>query len=163
MWRKPLAGGLQARAECALHTHAGECSGQTEGARRSCAGSAEERMPAAESRLVEPLDMSAQAQPQGETLAPEILVNALQDVAQVMQQPANTLNVPPKVKPQPSPRALIFKRPQPNPEPVEVVLPPAAELPAARWCQLPCKQPCRCVLSCLFLHLPVRTGSAVVV
>lgn len=90
----------------------------------------EERMPAAESRLVEPLDMGAQAQPQGETLAPEILVNALQDVAQVMHQPANTSNLPPKVKPQPSPRALIFKRPQPNPQPAEVVPPPAAEVPA---------------------------------
>lgn len=92
----------------------------------------EERMPAAESRLVEPLDMTTQSQRQPEVLAPELLVNALHDVAQVMQQPANAaVTSVPKVKPQPSPRALIFKRARPNPEPVEEVVSPMTEPVAA--------------------------------
>ncbi|MBB4145004.1 DNA translocase FtsK [Rhizobium rhizoryzae] len=82
----------------------------------------EERKPAAESRLVEPLDM-AKPQAAAETLAPELLVNALQGAAHAMQQPvANQQPVQPKVRPQPSPRALIVKRARPNYQPEEAEL-----------------------------------------
>jgi DNA segregation ATPase FtsK/SpoIIIE, S-DNA-T family len=84
----------------------------------------EERMPAAAGRLVEPLDVNAQP-PVNEnaTLAPELLVNALQGVASAMQQIPAPPPAAPKVKPQPSPRALIFKRPAPKED-------PKAEMPA---------------------------------
>ncbi|MFD1744964.1 DNA translocase FtsK [Rhizobium helianthi] len=77
----------------------------------------EERMPAAESRLVEPLDVNSQHQYRGESLAPELLVDALQNAAQAMQHPVAPSA--PKVKPQPSPRALIVKRARPNYNPAE--------------------------------------------
>jgi DNA segregation ATPase FtsK/SpoIIIE, S-DNA-T family len=90
----------------------------------------EERMPAAAGRLVEPLDVNAQP-PVNEnaTLAPELLVNALQGVATAMQQIPAPPPAPPKVKPQPSPRALIFKRPAPKEE-------PKAEMPAEKTTEI---------------------------
>ncbi len=90
----------------------------------------EERMPAAAGRLVEPLDVNAQP-PVNEnaTLAPELLVNALQGVASAMQQIPAPPPAPPKVKPQPSPRALIFKRPAPKEE-------PKAEMPAEKTTEI---------------------------
>ncbi|WP_377297039.1 DNA translocase FtsK [Rhizobium sp. SGZ-381] len=86
----------------------------------------EERMPAAAGRLVEPLDVNAQP-PVNEnaTLAPELLVNALQGAASAMQQ----MPVPPKVKPEPSPRALIFRR-QPKEQP-KVEMPPEQSIETA--------------------------------
>ncbi|MGF9694434.1 DNA translocase FtsK [Rhizobium sp. 0TCS1.26] len=87
----------------------------------------EERVPAATGRLVEPVDVDPSGVPQTETLAPELLVTALNGVASAMQQPIPA-NLPqmPKVKPEPSPRALIFKRtrPEADPKPQEAV--PAA-------------------------------------
>ncbi|MBT9371812.1 DNA translocase FtsK [Rhizobium sp. CSW-27] len=85
----------------------------------------EERMPAANGRLMEPVEMAGGARTGEETLAPELLVNALQGVASAMQQPA--IPPVPKVKPEPSPRALIFKRPK-KPEPA----PETPEAPAAQ-------------------------------
>ncbi len=72
----------------------------------------EERVPAAAGRLVEPVDVAApvEANP---ALAPELLVQALQGAASAMQVPEPAQ---PKVKPQPSPRALIFKRARPQDE-----------------------------------------------
>ncbi|MCY1666984.1 DNA translocase FtsK [Rhizobium sp. SL86] len=75
-----------------------------------------ERVPAAAGRLVEPVDMvtPADANP---ALAPEILVQALQGAASAMNAPQPApLVAQPKVKPQPSPRALIFKRARPQEE-----------------------------------------------
>jgi DNA segregation ATPase FtsK/SpoIIIE, S-DNA-T family len=90
----------------------------------------EERVPAAAGRLMEPVEVPGPPVNENATLAPELLVSALQGVASVMQQvPAVAVPPVPKVKPEPSPRALIFKRARPQleakPEPVSVV--PAAE------------------------------------
>jgi S-DNA-T family DNA segregation ATPase FtsK/SpoIIIE len=91
----------------------------------------EERVPAAAGRLMEPVEVPGPPVNENATLAPELLVSALQGVASVMQQaPAAAVMPPvPKVKPEPSPRALIFKRAKPQeetkPEPVAVV--PAPE------------------------------------
>ncbi|WP_137129159.1 DNA translocase FtsK [Rhizobium sp. FY34] len=89
----------------------------------------DERVPAAAGRLMEPVDMPGSAVNENATLAPELLVNALQGVASAMQQmPAADLPALPKVKPQPSPRALIFKRAKP-PEPVAAVIEPPVIAP----------------------------------
>jgi S-DNA-T family DNA segregation ATPase FtsK/SpoIIIE len=88
----------------------------------------EERVPAAAGRLVEPVDVDPAGLPQTETLAPELLVTALNGAASAMQQPiAANLPQMPKVKPEPSPRALIFKRTRAAVEPT----PPVAETLAA--------------------------------
>ncbi|SIQ85737.1 DNA segregation ATPase FtsK/SpoIIIE, S-DNA-T family [Rhizobium sp. RU35A] len=88
----------------------------------------EERMPAANGRLMEPVEMAGSVRSGEETLAPELLVNALQGVASAMQQPATPQA--PKVKPEPSPRALIFKRPK-KPDPVAETAAPDMPQPAA--------------------------------
>jgi S-DNA-T family DNA segregation ATPase FtsK/SpoIIIE len=76
----------------------------------------EERVPAAAGRLVEPVDVVAAADA-NPALAPELLVQALQGAASAMQAPQTAPMAPqPKVKPQPSPRALIFKRARPQDE-----------------------------------------------
>jgi S-DNA-T family DNA segregation ATPase FtsK/SpoIIIE len=91
----------------------------------------EERVPAAAGRLMEPVEVPGPPVNENATLAPELLVSALQGVASVMQQAPAAAVVPPlpKVKPEPSPRALIFKRARPQEEvkPESIAVSPAPE------------------------------------
>lgn len=130
----------------------------------------EERVPAAAGRLVEPVDVAA---PVDANLAPapELLVQALQGAASAMQVPEPAQ---PKAKPQPSPRALIFKRARPQDEvkpeapaasiessaPASMMSAPLAPMtfaaqPAAQAIQAPAVQPATATTSPVSASTPV--------